>query len=1188
MNECATYAKECVENECIENAIECIDNASECIDNECDVINEKPVVACTQAITGQQSTTLSSDKFAHETGDMTKSAVKISVTTQTSKAAQLTNVMKTETKNNHKKGSHKTSHGNMKKGPLVTDGSADSAVHGASSTRPSKCNFRLCTAHHGHASCNMFYILTCDPDLNDENGTPPPVAMKLTKTGQQLARGGQHLAHRGQHLAHGGQILAQGRHDLAQGGQHLARGGQLLAQGEQHLAQGGQHLAQGGHNLAQGGHNLAQGEQHLARGGQLLAQGEQHLAQGGQHLAQGGHNLAQGGHNLAQGEQHLARGGQLLAQGEQHLAQGGHHLAQGGQNLAQGGQHLAQGLHNLAQGEQHLAQGEPTLTAETLDQEPLYINRLLARASSWKSDLKFKQKQAKLQTKSNLKAKLNNFTHESTQFSKVFTLSTRATVSGHVIGDSVESTAESCNETSGNSTAPRVLATDSRTFDNTLKIKIGNVLTTALVDTGATVSCISSDLLSKIHPKLLTYCDNDIPFIIGVGDKTHKILHKVQLQFTIDSQKVQQSFYALQSQTQLILGMDFITAHKAHLDFEDSSMTLLGQKHKLFAPPSRLSLVKTSQTDLIPPYSSKDVAVMLAKAPTSEAVIMEPIASLARKFPGVEIAESVASSQSTLCRLVNDTDAPVVIPRGTAVAVARNVSVNTVTEMDQLLEEIKESAEAAEEEHLDFTSPAKHLPSELAEHLREKLLHNQLRFTTKNLENLGDHSEHIHPLGTGVNNPNTQGYYRCAPKMQREIDNQIEKLLKHGIIEPSCSQWRSPVVLVKKKDGSYRFACDYRRLNSLTEKMTYPMPKLEDIWDLIGESKPEYFSVLDMASGFWQIRMDEETKHKASFVTRNGQYTWNRMPFGLRNAPITFQHTMNDVLRGYIAKFCIVYVDDIVVFSKDFDQHMQHLQLIFDRLEAANLTLKLSKCQFAVSRVKYLGHILSPQGVSPDPEKISIVQDWQPPKNPKQIRQFLGLTNYYRRFVPNYANIAKPLQNLTKKDQQWVWDDKCQQAFIKLRESLVSPPLLAYPDMDRPFILTTDASGVAISYILSQKDTEGVEHVISYAGRALRNAELNYGITDKEGLAVVEGFRHFHTYLCSDKTTTVITDHSALVYIKNNTKLTGRVARWAILLQNYVYDIVHRKGVITPMQTHCPESSLQAVTMTYRKQRRWS
>ena len=1071
MNECATYAKECVENECIENAIECIDNASECIDNECDVINEKPVVACTQAITGQQSTTLSSDKFAHETGDMTKSAVKISVTTQTSEAAQLTNVMKTETKNNHKKGSHKTSHVNMKKGPLVTDGSTDSTVHGAFSTRPSKCNFRLCTAHHGHASCNMFSILTCDPDLNDENGTPPLVAMKLTKTGQNLAQGkqnlaqvqnlaqggqilaqgrqnlaqdeqhlaqgGQHLAQGKQNLAQGGQHLAQGRHNLAQGEQHLAQGRHNLAQGEQHLAQGGQHLAQGKQNLAQGeqhlargGHNLAQSEQHLAQGGQHLAQGRHNLAQGGQHLAQGGHNLAQGGqllaqgedniwprggHNLAQSEQHLAQGGQHLAQGghnlaqgEQHLAQGGqhlaqgrHNLAQGEQHLAQGGQHLAQGLHNLAQGEQHLAQGEPTLTAETLDQEPLYINRLLARASSWKSDLKFKQKQAKLQTKSNLKAKLNNFTHESTQFSKVFTLSTRATVSGHVIGDSVESTAESCNETSGNSTAPRVLATDSRTFDNTLKIKIGNVLTTALVDTGATVSCISSDLLSKIHPKLVTYCDNDIPFIIGVGDKTHKILHKVQLQFTIDSQKVQQSFYALQSQTQLILGMDFITAHKAHLDFEDSSMTLLGQKHKLFAPPSRLSLVKTSQTDLIPPYSSKDVAVMLAKAPTSEAVIMEPIASLARKFPGVEIAESVASSQSTLCRLVNDTDAPVVIPRGTAVAVARNVSVNTVTEMDQLLEEIKESAEAAEEEHLDFTSPAKHLPSELAEHLREKLLHNQLRFTTKNLENLGDHSEHIHPLGTGVNNPNTQGYYRCAPKMQREIDNQIEKLLKHGIIEPSCSQWRSPVVLVKKKDGSYRFACDYRRLNSLTEKMTYPMPKLEDIWDLIGESKPEYFSVLDMASGFWQIRMDEETKHKASFVTRNGQYTWNRMPFGLRNAPITFQHTMNDVLRGYIAKFCIVYVDDIVVFSKDFDQHMQHLQLIFDRLEAANLTLKLSKCQFAVSRVKYLGHILSPQGVSPDPEKISIVQDWQPPKNPKQIRQFLGLTNYYRRFVPN-------------------------------------------------------------------------------------------------------------------------------------------------------------------------------------------
>ena len=317
------------------------------------------------------------------------------------------------------------------------------------------------------------------------------------------------------------------------------------------------------------------------------------------------------------------------------------------------------------------------------------------------------------------------------------------------------------------------------------------------------------------------------------------------------------------------------------------------------------------------------------------------------------------------------------------------------------------------ETELGYDVTGSGLPSDLAQQLTKKLTSNKRRFTSGDLENLGDHSDHIHPVRTGDNRANTQGYFRTAPKMQREIDRQIEVLLKHGIIEPSCSEWRSPVVMVKKKDGSYRFACDYRRLNNLTEKMSYPMPRLEDVWDLIGEVKPQYFSVLDLASGFWQIRLDPETKHKAAFVCQNGQYTWNRMPFGLKNSPITFQQTMNDVLRDLITKCCIVYVDDIIVFSKDFDSHMAHLQQVFDRLEKANLTLKLSKCQFAVKEVKYLGHVLSPQGILPDPDKLSIVQNWQPPKNPKQVRQFLGLTNYYRRFVPNYANIAKPMQNLT-------------------------------------------------------------------------------------------------------------------------------------------------------------------------------
>ena len=702
-------------------------------------------------------------------------------------------------------------------------------------------------------------------------------------------------------------------------------------------------------------------------------------------------------------------------------------------------------------------------------------------------------------------------------------------------------------------------SSDPRIFDNHLRIQVGKHNIGALVDTGATVSCISNALLNKLHPKSVQYFKSDITCISGVGGKKHAISDLVQIEFQCSNQTFSHKFYALHNPYMLILGMDFITKHNAKLDFENSTIELGGELFDLTPPPSRSTLVKVIEDTLIQAYCAQDVSVNMSKKPTSHFSLTEPISSLGRKFPDLSVVEGLVSSHNTICRLVNDSDSAIVVPKGTVVAVARSVSVNCVTEVGDFIEPDDDGSEDSVECELEAKVSESHVPPEQAPVMKDRLFSNLARFTKSNLENLGDHYKNTHTVTTGSFSANSQRHYRAAPKMQREIDEQIHKLLKQGLIEPSLSEWRSPVVMVRKRDSSYRFACDYRLLNARTEKQSYPMPRLEDVWDLIGEAKPQYFSVLDLASGFWQIRMDPETKHKASFVTRSGQYTWNRMPFGLRNAPITFQKTMNEVLGDLINKTCIVYIDDIIVWSKDFDSHMLHLQQIFDRLEQANLTLKASKCQFAVERVKYLGHILSRTGVEPDPDKIAIVETYPAPKNPKQVRQFLGLTNYYRRFVKNYGDITKPLHNLTKKNEPFVWSDKCKESFETLKRALTSSPCLAYPDMEKPFILTTDASTVALSYILSQKQ-DNVEHVIAYAGRALRGAELNYGITELEALAVVEGFRHFHTYLYGTNTTTVITDHAALVYIKNNTKIQGRVARWAILMQNYEYNVVHRKG----------------------------
>ena len=416
-------------------------------------------------------------------------------------------------------------------------------------------------------------------------------------------------------------------------------------------------------------------------------------------------------------------------------------------------------------------------------------------------------------------------------------------------------------------------------------------------------------------------------------------------------------------------------------------------------------------------------------------------------------------------------------------------------------------------------------------------------------------------IDTGNAEPIALRYYRTSPKMQRIIDEEIESLLKHGFIEPSTSEWRSPVVMIPKKDGTYRMATDFRKINSVIKTQNFPIPRLEDVWDLIGESKPTVFSCLDLQSGFYQLKMDESTKHKSSFVTRNGQFLWNRVPFGMKTSPVAFCKTLTTALKGLLNTCCIVYVDDILCFSKDLESHKRDLQLIFDRLEKAGLTLKTDKCQFAKPSVKYLGHILSAEGVTPNPEKIEIIKNYPRPANVKQVRQFLGLSQYYRRFQKNYSKIAKPLHSLTQKDVEWNWTEECQAAFEQLRTNLIEPPILAYPDLNKPFILTTDASDVSIGYILSQKDENSRERVIAYGGRALRQAEKNYSVCDKEGLAVFCGFKAYNSYLYGNFTT-VYTDNRAIKYIKDNMKMTGRVARWAIELQNYDYEVIHKKGVL--------------------------
>ena len=305
---------------------------------------------------------------------------------------------------------------------------------------------------------------------------------------------------------------------------------------------------------------------------------------------------------------------------------------------------------------------------------------------------------------------------------------------------------------------------------------------------------------------------------------------------------------------------------------------------------------------------------------------------------------------------------------------------------------------------------------------------------------------------------------------------------------------------------TYRFCIDFRKLNAVTCKDSYPLPCIDDTLDQLQGTR--YFSTLDLMSGYWQCELHPSTREKTAFITYGGLYEFRVMLFGLCNAPSTFQRLMESVLRGLNWVNCLIYLDDVIDFSKTFDDHLRHLTDVFDRFREANIKLKPSKCVSGQQKVNYLGHIISQGGIEPDPEKVRLVQEFPVPKTVRQVRSFLGLANYYRRFIKDFAKIASPLNALTKKTSVFSWDSHCDEAFEALKQRLTQAPILAYPNYELPFYLYVDASLDALGATLGQV-VEKLDVVVAYGGGKLFPQERNYSATEREALAVLDGIKHF-------------------------------------------------------------------------------
>ena len=421
--------------------------------------------------------------------------------------------------------------------------------------------------------------------------------------------------------------------------------------------------------------------------------------------------------------------------------------------------------------------------------------------------------------------------------------------------------------------------------------------------------------------------------------------------------------------------------------------------------------------------------------------------------------------------------------------------------------------------------------------------------------NVTEHSIDLIPNARPFKSPP----FRAGPKTRELEQFEVTKQLKAGVIEPAQSEWAAPVLFAPKKDGRLRFCIDYRKLNEMTVKDSYPLPRMDECIDSLGEAK--VFTTLDAYSGYWQMPIREEDRDKTAFVCHAGTYQYRRMPFGLTNAPASFQRALDLILTKYKWKTCLIYLDDIIVYSKTVEEHINHVDDILRCLSAAGVTLKIKKCKFFTTTVEYLGHVIKPGQLEIDPTNTKSLREALPPTNKSELRSFLGLANVYRRFIDNFSTIAGPLNRSLKKDEpdSFELDEKQLESFQELINIIVSPPILALPKHGLQYSVDTDASGYGLGCALFQTDEDGERKPIGFWSRSLIDAEKNYSASERECLAVVWALKVLRPYLMYEKFI-VHTDHAALRWLLSIQDPSGRLMRWRLRLAEFDFQIMYKKG----------------------------
>ena len=729
---------------------------------------------------------------------------------------------------------------------------------------------------------------------------------------------------------------------------------------------------------------------------------------------------------------------------------------------------------------------------------------------------------------------------------------------------------------------------------NETSVEINGIETLALIDSGSQITTISEDFDNSMFPKPVLYSIEELGLKIeGAGGHILSYMGAIACSLEVPflhNQLIETATLVLPTtdyslQVPVIVGTNAINRCREKCESTTETIPTQWKNAFIALQRSHIGVVKSTnnRTIQIQPNETITVSGLVRKKKSVDSAVTEQTQGASSRIgvcpQVVSLDKGEKNQRVPVCIFNMSAKVLTINPKSDLcelheVKVLRNVDpVATEEETVNINQQrVKKEEERTEELPPGITLDGADLTQEQTEKLRTFPLKWKNVFST-GVTDLGNCDLVKHEINLSDETPFKEPHRRIPPALFQEVREHLKEMLAADAIRPSQSPFSSNVVVVRKKDGTIRFCVDYRKLNNRTIKDAQAIPRIEDTLHLLAGSK--YFTKLDLRSGYWQVELRDTDKAKTAFqVGTMGFYEFNRMPFGLCNAPVTFQWLMERCMGDLNLSDCLIYLDDVIIFSKTFEEHLERLDAVFSRLKEHNLKLKGTKCEFLKSHVTYLGHVVSENGIETDPEKTEAIRTWSIPKTVKDVRAFLGFTGYYRRFIKDYARIARPLNDLLvghctnrksktakskKKRTPFTWTEKQQEAFDTLRDKLMNPPVLAYADYRLPFKLHTDASTMGLGAVLYQHQ-DGQDRVVAYASRSLKTSERNYPAYKLEFLALKWAITDkFHDYLYG-ATFDVVTDNNPLTYVFTTVKLDATGQWWLAELSNYNCSISYRSG----------------------------